>query len=123
MKRPSPQFTEDQKYCIEVLALWTHGHHHLPVVHPFGDGVYINGSGDLSTFDFDKLTYLVLLAHRYAVRIEIAPSGPGLVRVIAHRRGPDQSLPISRRHPGLSQLRDQVDHAGLWPDVEIGGGE
>ncbi len=78
----------------------------MPKVHPFGGGICINYSGDLSTFDFDALTSLVLLAHKYAVRIEIASSGPRLVRIIAHRRahGNRKEMRVYQYHPGLNDL-------------------
>ena len=102
--------TADQAYCTETLAEWALGRHHLPRVYEFGAGVCINWYGDLSTHDFDRLTRLVLLAHRDAVRIEIASSGPRMVRIIAHRRTPGRSgtMPQSVRHPTLDELAERI---------------
>ena len=108
-KLADTEMTEDQSYCTATLAEWALGAHHLPTVHEFGAGVCINWHGDLSTHDFDRLTRLVLLAHRDAVRIEIASSGPGMVRIIAHRRTPGRyPLPQSVRHPTLDELAERV---------------
>lgn len=101
--------TEDQNYCEEMLALWCGGHHHLPKVYPFGSGICINFRGDLSTYDFARLTHLVLLAHKKAVRIEIASSGPGMVKIIAHRRKHDETLGVSQRHPSLFDLVETIN--------------
>lgn len=95
--------SENQEFCSSLLALWAGGWHHLPKVHPFGEGVAINWAGDLSTFDGDGLTRLVLLAHEHAVRIEIASSGPRLVKIIAHRRSHDAPK-YYQRHPDLQKL-------------------
>jgi len=78
--------TPDQEYCRETLSDFVLGAHHLPKIHKWGAGICINYSGDLATFDFDRLTRLVLLAHRDHVRIEIGQSGPCRVRIMAHRR-------------------------------------
>ena len=106
MSRNKQNLTEDQRYCVDMLADWALGEHHLPKVHVFGVGVCINHYGDLSTCDFDKLTRLVLLAHRDAVRIEIASSGPRMVKIIAHRRkhGEASDLRFCDRHPNLKDL-------------------
>lgn len=95
--------TEDQKYCKEMLSEWVGGDHHLPKVHEFGTGICINFYGDLSTYDWNRLTRLVLLAHRDAVRVEISWSGPRMVKIIAHRRSRDGDR-IYNRHPSLADL-------------------
>lgn len=101
--------TENQQYCKNMLIAWAKGEHHLPDIYPCGSGIHINHYGDLSTFDFDKLTRLVLLAHRDAVRIEITNSGPRMVRIIAHRRKHDAAACMSQRHPSLDDLIQQAE--------------
>lgn len=97
--------TDQQVQCVEMLAEWVGGFHHLPKVKEFGDGVAINFSGDLSTYDFNRLTMLVLLAHRDAIRIEIASSGPRLIKIIAHKRKPMvEGMKQWERHPTLADL-------------------
>ena len=102
------QFTPDQEACRAMLSEWVGGDHHLPKVHEFGTGVCINFYGDLSTYDFNRLTRLVLLAHRDAVRVEIASSGPRMVRIIAHKRshGGDR---VHNRHPSLADLIAEIE--------------
>lgn len=104
-----PPLTEDQQFCKKMLIEWACGEHHLPEVRVFGSGIHINHYGDLSTFDFDRLTRLVLLAHRDAVRIEIKNSGPRMVRIIAHRRKHDDAACMSQRHPSLDDLIQQAE--------------
>ena len=107
--------TLDQEYCRKALSRWSGGDHHLPKVYEFGVGICINHHGDLSTFDFDRLSQLVLIAHRYRVRIEIDSSCPGMVKIIAHRRKEVGSLTV--RHPSLSELQSSAESAKLWPDL------
>jgi len=97
--------TPDQKFCADMLAEWAGGYHHLPKVKKCSQGIEINHYGDLSTFDFDKLTRLVLLAHRDFVRIEITSSGPRMVKIMAHRRKPkEEGDCMWAHHPSLDDL-------------------
>ena len=102
--------TTDQKFCKRMLAEWAGGEHHLPKCFPFGEGVCINWYGDLSTYDFDRLTSLVLLAHRDGIRIGILNSGPRMVRICAHRRetGPRNGRGSCQWHPSLEDLAKRV---------------
>lgn len=107
-------WTEDQKYCIEALAQFALGHHHLPEIHEFGTGVCINHCGDLSTFDFNALTRLVVIAHAFAIRFEIGNGGPNRVKIIAHRRKHDEKARIYDRHPDLNHLQACCEEAKEW---------
>jgi len=102
--------TEDQEYCKRTLAEWADGEHHLPDVKAHGFGICINWLGDLSTYDFNGLTRLVLLAHRDGVRFGIRSSGPGMVKITAHRRktGPRGDLSMSQWHPSITHLLSDV---------------
>lgn len=102
---------DNQQYCINMLSEWVGGPHHLPKVHEFGTGVAINYYGDLSTFDFDRLTRLVILAHQKLIRVEIASSGPGMVKIICHRRR--ETGPTSKRHATLDDLICKAESALL----------
>ena len=113
--KPKLILTEDQEYCRKALSFWVGGDHHLPKVDDWGAGIAINFSGDLSTWDFNRLTQLVLIAHRYFIRIEIGSSGPRMVKVIAHRRRLTGSQ--SWRHPGIGELITQCGGAARWEDL------
>jgi hypothetical protein len=63
------------------------GLHHLP--NKLKDHKFyfeLNHYGDLSTWDFNRLTVLVLAAHEHCVRVEISSSGPGMVKLLFHDR-------------------------------------
>ena len=98
--------TPDQDYCKATLAEWAGGEHHLDTVKPFGAGVCVSWMGDLSTYDFDGLTRLVILAHRDQVRIGVKAGAPRMVTITAFRRQSGQrgDLPMSLWHPRLSDL-------------------
>lgn len=100
--------TPDQLICLDMLCDWARGEHHLPNrIYADGQGVKINWYGDLSSYDFDCLTRLVILAHQYAIRVEIGSSGPRMVSIRAHRRyhrGPTEERKICEHHPSLDDL-------------------
>lgn len=101
-------FTPDQKRCLDFLSEWLGGEHHLPPVHEWGRGLCINIPGcKLSTYDFDRLTVLILLAHKRSIRVELGHSGPGLIRVICHARSPG-TRPIMDVHPTLDDLISRI---------------
>ena len=77
------------------------GEHHIPRigVKPFGLGWAVNHMGDLSTFDTDRLTRLVFLAHDRCVRVEIQQGGPRTVKICIWKRIREGS--IAYRHPTL----------------------
>lgn len=95
--------TEDQLYCRQMLSVWVGGDHRLDKIEPFGVGIAMRWSQDLSTFDFDRLTALVLLAHKYWVRVSIQSHAPRYIKIVCHRRKPDGDR-IYERHPGLADL-------------------
>lgn len=103
--KTKPVLNKHQIYCKNMLSEWVGGDHHLPDVKEFGTGICINFYGDLSTYDWNRLTMLVLLAHRDSVRIEIASSGQRMVKIIAHRRKPKEEGDNQwQRHASLDDL-------------------
>lgn len=83
------------------------GKHHIPRggVRPFGNGFSVNHIGDLSTFDFDKLTRLVFLAHDRCIRVEVSNSGPRMVKISIWKRQREGSM--WQRHPTMEQALEQ----------------
>ncbi|MHC4647452.1 MAG: hypothetical protein ACYTBJ_18335 [Planctomycetota bacterium] len=57
--------------------------------------------GDLATYDFNKLTHLVLLSHEHCVRIAIQPLNFRYVRLLFHTR--TRSGDITERHPTIEK--------------------
>lgn len=96
--------TPDQQECYRLFCDLVGGEHHLcGRVLTWGKGLRWNmTSSRLATFDFDGLTWLVLLAHDRCIRVEIIPSGPGMVGLTAHRRHSREGDMYSR-HPTMEQ--------------------
>ena len=59
---------------------------------------------EFATFDADRLTLLVFLAHEFCVRIELATSGPGLMKLFISERNRDGDT--YHRHPTLDQAAE-----------------
>lgn len=99
--------TPIQLGLVDFLSRWTRGTHHFDgKVHPWGRGVaLVRYCPGWSTYDAAELTSLVLLAHRFFVRVEIEPASFKYLRVICHQRkeatdGDKQWA----RHPSLDGL-------------------
>lgn len=114
--------SEQQFQCFELLCELFHGAHHVPRIHSWGTGIRCSiSSGKLSTFDFDYLTRLVVLAHDHCVRAEITSSGPRLVGIVLHKRH-GRTGGMCDRHPTIedaisSMKRTAARHA--QPDARV----
>lgn len=109
-KREPVVLTEDQLYCKKVLAELYGGDHHLDPVKPCGDGISMRARrGEISTFDFDLMTAMVVAAHQYCVRIGVGPASPRELEITLHRRQPTGGM--SGRHPSLADLSARVNAA------------
>ena len=96
-----PWASDDQWACLQLLGELFLGFHHLPgVPKPYGRGIRLDHRPQwLSTFDFDSLTRLVFLAHDRAIRVEIDGSGPGMVKLVLHKRIREGVM--HERHPTI----------------------
>lgn len=97
--------TDKQHDCYKVLAELYYGEHPLMgKVKCHGTGIEYNTSAlqGFATYDFSGLTRMVLLAHEKAVRFSIEPSGPGMLKLVMHKR--TRSGKMHERHPGLMDV-------------------
>jgi len=90
-----------------VLTRTYRGIHHAPKIHKRMAGSEfehweVNHYGDLSTYDFDTLTRLVVAAHEDCVRASISSSGPRMVKITLHNREGTEGS-IFMRHPRMQQ--------------------
>lgn len=99
---------EDQRECHQFLADLMGGYNHINArVRPMNpEGIYINSRSYnyLATYDFNNLTRAVVMAHDRCIRFEVAPSGPGMLRLNIHKRHHsenDGSLSMWEWHPTL----------------------
>lgn len=104
--------------CVEMLADVFGGFHHLHGrLRKWGDGVALTSRAHigLATFDGSALTDMVLLAHERMIRVEIDPGGPGMLRIILHKRHKREGQ-YWERHPTIQQaiaLREK--HSRNYP--------
>jgi hypothetical protein len=97
--------SERQAIAWDMLDSWM-GTHRLPRIRECGDGIDFYMHGDLSTWDWNQLTNLVLYAHAYRVRVELSAASPCCLRVCLHAREATGST--TERHPGLVELVEMV---------------
>ncbi len=94
-----------KEQALQFFSDFYGGEHHIPGfsegVKPFGYGwVVKHDRGDLSTFDGNGLTRLVIMAHDQCIRVGISPHNSGKVKIhIFKRQGREGSF--SERHPDL----------------------
>jgi hypothetical protein len=80
------------------------GEHHIPGEKPKQWGLgftVIHDRGELSSFDFNSLTKLVLMAHDQCIRVEVSPHSKKEMRISIWKRERDGS--IDSRHPTIEQ--------------------
>lgn len=115
------QMSEDQAECYRLLCDVFGGEHHVEQIKEWGYGIMCPHYGDLSTFDFDVLTRLVVLAHDRCVRVGVIPYRPRELAITLHKRTRDGG--VSRRHPTLEQAVATVRRNGDEDDHGSGVGD
>lgn len=106
--------TEEE--ATSFFAEFYRGEHHFPSkLKPFGEGWSMGHFGTLSTFDFDELTRLVLLAHEKCIRVEISQGGINRLRIAIHKRAREGS--IYQRHPTIEQAIEKYTERKRGNDV------
>lgn len=88
----------------EVLAFAFRGIHHVEsrrIKRESPTQITYTHYGDLSTYDWDQLTRLVVAAHSLAVRVEISAASPRYIRIRLSERVRDGGM--TDRHPTLEE--------------------
>lgn len=97
--------------AMAVLIGTYRGAHHIPgEVHDKGRMIQVSVWDGLSTFDFDLLTRLVILAHDECVRLDISQSSPKRLKLLFHDR--ERSGDLTRRHPTIEEAVQTMRDAG-----------
>jgi hypothetical protein len=95
--------SDDQWECYLMLADLYYGFHHVTgKLHKWGTGIRLNTHqvGGFATFDFDKLTRAVVMAHDRKIRFGVYPSGPGMLGLELYKRHARTGL-MRERHPTI----------------------
>lgn len=92
--------------AIKFFSEFYHGIHHFPnELRKFGRGWYMDHYGDLATIDYNRLTILVFMAHRDAIRVEIQPTNKQHFKICIFERVRDGGYSTS--HPTMEEaIRD-----------------
>ncbi len=90
-----------------LLGEWAFGIYHLEdMLHKVDWAnklfIEINYYNELATFDFDRLTALVFLAHWYCIRVSIRPCNFRYIKILFHRRS--RKGAYSQMHPTLDEV-------------------
>lgn len=94
--------------ATEFFSGFYDGQHHIPgnKLYRFGDGWYVNhGVGEVSTFDYNGLTKLVVLAHDKCMRVSISAKNQTL-RIAIWKRQREGSY--YQRHPDLESHISEI---------------
>jgi hypothetical protein len=108
----SEQIPMTFKEATEFFAEIYYGEHHFPTkIKPYGTGWSICDFDSLSTYDFNKLTRLVFLAHDKCYRLLIRQGGPGTIKIIIWKRY-EREGSVEKKHPTLEMAFDswREDH-------------
>lgn len=70
------------------------------------------GHVDWSTYDSSLLTHLVLLAHREAIRVQMAPCNFSHLELYFHPRSREDSSRTSAYHPTLAEAAARFEQRG-----------
>lgn len=108
------EWTDDQLLASYALCIVQKGYHHLGKIKADGrTGVVSSIYGNASTFDYDTLTRIVLVAHQMGVRMSVGSSGPRMIKLTAHaRHSSDETegeLSFAERHPSLAHLASECE--------------
>ncbi|OHD26879.1 MAG: hypothetical protein A2Y38_15470 [Spirochaetes bacterium GWB1_59_5] len=101
-----PWMTDDQFECWCMFCDLMGGEHHVfGKVKPATDrGISIAelSCGGWSTFDFDRLTSAVVMAHDRCIRFSVSPCNMQYLRFQLHKRH-EREGQMSARHPTLEE--------------------
>lgn len=117
--RPGVEISQFGRQVADLLGYAYRGLYHLSGVEKRDwnseDRITVPIYGDLSTFDFDILTVLVFLAHSMAIRLEVQPAGPRMVRLLFSKRQRDGN--IFDRHPTIREALTKFEEECYLTEV------
>lgn len=100
-----PWMSDDQWECWQFVRDLYFGWHHVGgKVHEWGRGIAFNTTrtSKFATYDFDSLTTAVFMAHERMIRFSIEPSGPGMLKLVLHKRHKREGS-MFEKHPTIEE--------------------
>ena len=120
------KLSEFQARVVDIMGIVGRGIYNAPVTSwdwNYGWGaVSVLWKRELSTFDFDSLTTLVLLCHEARMRLCVESAGPRMMRLTFWQREATGSW--AKRHPNIDEAvaafrkRMPADHRVFYRSVE-----
>lgn len=105
------EMTDDQRECYQLFCDLVYGEHHIcGKVWARGFGLKWNSTnltGKLSTYDFNHLTRLVVMAHDRCIRVEVDALAPRIIEIIAFKRHKREGC-MTERHPTIQEAIMQI---------------
>ena len=99
--------TMTKETATQFFSLYYGGEHHFPnKIKECGHGWSMVHNSDFATYDFNNLTKLVLMAHRYAIRVELKTVGFNKIRIAIWQRVRDGK--IYERHPTIEDAINNI---------------
>lgn len=86
-----------------LIEMVFRGKHHLQKCEQKATHFELVPYGSLATYDDDRLTLLVLAAHKYGVRAEVTNHGMRGVKVLVHARKARTGR-LYERHPTIEEV-------------------
>lgn len=101
-----------QARTMDILGIVGGGIYNAPIAWGtvdwhHGNGVSVIWRGSLATFDFNRLTMLVMLCHMARIRCDVSPGGPLMLRLSFQQRA--EAGGMADRHPNLPEAVDSIE--------------
>lgn len=96
--------SDDQWACAQMFADVVGGFHRIGgTFRPQGRGIKIHSNSRMwATWDHNLLTRLVILGHDRTIRVELRPSGPGMIGFALWKRH-SRDGEMHERHPTMEE--------------------
>lgn len=102
--------TDDQWECALLIRDLFHGFHHVNNnFKRYGDsGIQLNTTyGSWASYDYDYLTVAIVLCHDRMIRLEIKPSGPGMLKLCLWKRHVREGK-MNEKHPTMEDAVSSI---------------
>lgn len=131
--RVPEKLNEFQLKVCDIVGIAAGGIYNAPIPGPehidwnYGTGVSMTWGGDVSTWDSNALTLLVLLCHEARIRLAIDAAAPRRLRLSFWQRGDAGGIAV--RHPTIDEAIERVraalpaGHRIRWAKRAEGGEE
>lgn len=102
----------EKQEAIEFFSALFNGEHHIPKsLKEFGYGWSVDMGNDFSTYDFNLMTKLVVLAHDRCIRATIQGKSKNTVTIGIHKRDRAKAGSMCEFHPELEDAVKSIRYS------------